>query len=60
MTLPETPKPALDWKNWWGEFQAIAVDIRWPINMNDPGVYKEQYFDDGLTPSEALEEDIRE
>lgn len=59
MTPPPTPKP-LAWKDWWKKFQKLAKNIEWPINTDDPDVYREQYFDDGLTPPEALAEDIRE
>lgn len=61
MTPPQTPKPAaLDWKDWWSKFQELAENIEWPINKDDPDVYREFYFDEGLTPSDALSEDIRE
>lgn len=59
MTPPKTP-PNISWKDWWKKFQELADNIEWPINKDDPDVYKEQYFDDELTPSEALGEDIRE
>jgi len=64
MTPPKTPPKESTsdekWNMWWKKFQELANNIEWPINKDDPGVYKEQYFDDELTPSEALAEDITE
>ncbi len=51
------PVELISFDTWWQRFQHCAAEAGFEIDDDDSGAYRE-YYDDGDTPEEALDNEI--